>query len=457
MSKHGSPIGNRLRDQQGATLVFVLLGIFILLGMVALAIDVGVLMGRRTESQRVADAAALAGAASFITDPTDADRPRDWAKEYAAKNTVNGTVADVRDEDVDVLLDEHKVRVRVRNEAARDNAVRTVFAGLLGFGQVDVVTVAAAEVVEAGSGVCPLPVALADRWLDNPNNPNDHFDPGEDLFEPYNWEPSYPPMADAQKDPADQCLGAGGCDVPGTNWQAYTGPDYTGYYAVGPNSNMGQVVEIKTQSGPPNQEGVQTDPLVGGGNEPYNASPCVDASSWRCWFCPEGDNCGNSDLIDWIWGCPADAGPVLFEGGDEIEPKSGETHSSVIQGFHDMVAANGGSDWTWNGNCMADSNGDCMDTVNPEWYDIRHRMVPLIDPTSVDPTGTSPATMIGMQCVYTEKVAESYYDQFGQPTDNGDGPPGRWNVYIRFVPCSDGMNPGPSTGTTVKTLRLVRP
>ena len=57
-------------------------------------------------SQRVADAAALAGAGSFITVPNDANRPRDWAKEYAAENTVLGTIADVRDEDVDVLVAE---------------------------------------------------------------------------------------------------------------------------------------------------------------------------------------------------------------------------------------------------------------------------------------------------------------------------------------------------------------
>ncbi len=59
MSKLRNWIG-RLRDEQGATLVLVALGISVFLGMVALAVDLGMLLGARTESQRVADAAALA-------------------------------------------------------------------------------------------------------------------------------------------------------------------------------------------------------------------------------------------------------------------------------------------------------------------------------------------------------------------------------------------------------------
>ena len=95
-------------DERGSTAAFVAIGMLMMLGMVALAVDIGLLVGARTDSQRTADAAALAGAASFITAPDDADRPRQWAIEYAAKNTVHGTIADVRAEDVDVLMAERK-------------------------------------------------------------------------------------------------------------------------------------------------------------------------------------------------------------------------------------------------------------------------------------------------------------------------------------------------------------
>ena len=75
-------------DESGATAAFVAVGMFMMLGMVALAVDLGVLLGARTDSQRVADASALAGAASFLTLPNDPDRPRQWAIEYAGMNTV---------------------------------------------------------------------------------------------------------------------------------------------------------------------------------------------------------------------------------------------------------------------------------------------------------------------------------------------------------------------------------
>ena len=120
-------IGIKTREEHGATLALVALGIFVLLGMVALVVDVGMLLGRRTESQRVADAAALAGAASFITDPDDADRPRAWALEYARQNNVGDQNTYVDSiQDIDVIVAEHKVRVRVRNEAARGSAKKTV-------------------------------------------------------------------------------------------------------------------------------------------------------------------------------------------------------------------------------------------------------------------------------------------------------------------------------------------
>ncbi len=93
MSKLRSRIGTRVRDEQGATLVMVALGITVFLGMVALAVDLGMMLGARTESQRVADASALAGAGSLLSQPNDEDRARQWAIEYAALNTVHGQTA----------------------------------------------------------------------------------------------------------------------------------------------------------------------------------------------------------------------------------------------------------------------------------------------------------------------------------------------------------------------------
>ena len=129
----------------------------------------------------------------------------------------------------------------------------------------------------------------------------------------------------------------------------------------------------------------------------------------------------------------------------------------MIQAFKTLVDDFGGDQWDWNGTCMASSgNGECMDSPSfpIEWYSKRHRAIALIDPTTPT-TNQDPALLNRWECVFVEKVADAFYKN-GVPTGNGSGPPGQWNVYVRFTRCADGMKPGPETGETLKTLRLVR-
>lgn len=63
----------RRNTQSGYVLVVAAFTLVVLLGFSALAIDVGVLYGARTAAQRAADAAALAGALTFITSPSATD------------------------------------------------------------------------------------------------------------------------------------------------------------------------------------------------------------------------------------------------------------------------------------------------------------------------------------------------------------------------------------------------
>ena len=55
----------RLRDERGMTLVMVATGMVAFLSATMLAVDVGMLMVARTESQSAADAGALAGAVAL--------------------------------------------------------------------------------------------------------------------------------------------------------------------------------------------------------------------------------------------------------------------------------------------------------------------------------------------------------------------------------------------------------
>ncbi len=174
MRKFRSQIRNRVRDEQGATLVLVALSLSVMLGMAALAVDTGMLLTARTESQRVVDAAALAGAGSLILAPGDADLARQTAIDYAAENDVRGIVADVQPGDVDVDLVNDRVRVRMFRTAERGNPIETFFARILGVNETGVATVAAAEAFPGGAVFCPLPITMPDRWI---NFGSDEWDP----------------------------------------------------------------------------------------------------------------------------------------------------------------------------------------------------------------------------------------------------------------------------------------
>ena len=151
-------------NERGATLVLVALSLTVLLGMGALAIDAGMLYTARTELQRTADAAALAGASAFIDSPNSmaADPARQRAMEYATANPVRGELLVPAQIDVQVLLAEEKVRVAVRSTA------KTLFATIFNVDLVGVATIAAAHAAVGGTqGVCVKPLAVPDPWLDN--------------------------------------------------------------------------------------------------------------------------------------------------------------------------------------------------------------------------------------------------------------------------------------------------
>ena len=60
MSQHGV---NRRHPQRGRALIVAVLAMAVLIGMVAMTIDVGMLLRNRRQFQNSADAMALAGAA----------------------------------------------------------------------------------------------------------------------------------------------------------------------------------------------------------------------------------------------------------------------------------------------------------------------------------------------------------------------------------------------------------
>jgi len=173
--------------RRGATAVFVAVALAALLGMVALAVDVGMLMKVRSDAQRAADAAALAGAQDFLNGvPMDVKNQAALdALEYASRNYVgwkyvdtsgaifsdsgNNRIANSPEAYIQVIPDSQKVRAFIRRATTA-----TWFGHMLGIDFVPITVKAAAQAVNAGTGKCVKPFAIPDMWDDNNNDPNNN-------------------------------------------------------------------------------------------------------------------------------------------------------------------------------------------------------------------------------------------------------------------------------------------
>jgi hypothetical protein len=421
-----SKLKRLVQNQIGAALALVALTMIVMLGMVALAVDVGMLMAARTEAQTLADASALAGASSLIDTPGDEAAARARAIEWAVENTVAGENVTVLPEDVDVLLDEWKVRVRVFRNEARGNAVPTFFGRVLGIDRVGIVVNAAAEAAPANTAggdptaACLLPVALIDDF-DDMDGDGDYT--AGDYYNP-----------------------AGG----------YTSDDH------------GKLIKLKIQSttgeGPPE---CRTDGQTTETWEMSEIDYCQDggeSSSWRCWWREDppddGGGGGTSVLGPRIY--PAtDCGPALTIGDDIWAASGSGNKQSLVNGvdtdnsFADLIESD--LDKFWCPDCAEGGAGCVAEESNPEECFTgdsgRVREAPVIDPTTIGDTGSNTsATVVDFIGTFVERVSCSYdAGQFG-------GPDGRWNVYIRLIVesgsggSSDDVE---NTSTLLRTLRLV--
>ena len=188
MSKQPASIA-RLRGERGVVLYVVALMMVVFLGVAAMAIDYGIWF----TAQRAAEAGAHAGASILMLSPRDEAGARAEAELFAERNTVRGVVHDVfPDQDIDVILDSQKVRVRVQRSDARGNPLSTLLARAMGIDQVDIGATAAAQVWPGVATDCILPFAVPDRWDEwdpsipgfRPNEIGDVYDDTIDFYDP---------------------------------------------------------------------------------------------------------------------------------------------------------------------------------------------------------------------------------------------------------------------------------
>jgi hypothetical protein len=148
-------------SQRGMTLMVVCLLLIAFLGIAALCVDLGVLYTARTSAQHAADAAALAGAFTFVNSPT-ATQPAAAQQEaiaVASTNKILGQSVTIGNGDVVVDTANRQVTVTVTRTGA--GGVNTFFAKALGISQVTIQAQARAQASKSASGArCIKPVYM---------------------------------------------------------------------------------------------------------------------------------------------------------------------------------------------------------------------------------------------------------------------------------------------------------
>jgi Flp pilus assembly protein TadG len=131
------------RKEKGVTFAVVCLVLVVLLGMAALTVDMGVLYTARTSAQHAADAAALAGAFTYVTTPTAPD-PAELARQHATSIATEQKMLGRKITTTEVQVLPDPVRRTVQVTITRvDNPV--FFAKVFGLGDPTIQVVATAE------------------------------------------------------------------------------------------------------------------------------------------------------------------------------------------------------------------------------------------------------------------------------------------------------------------------
>jgi hypothetical protein len=177
------------------SLVYVSVGFMSFMAATTLAIDVGMFMTARNQTQNSADAAALAGAVAMVhdsfTDRSVGGPVVQSALRTAAQNAVAGGAVDVQPSDVTFPLGpgglNNRVRVQVFRSADRSNPVATLLGGFFGVPSVSLWAAATAEASPANAATCVAPFAIPDKWTERQT-------PGWDPGDSFNAFPSNPSL-----------------------------------------------------------------------------------------------------------------------------------------------------------------------------------------------------------------------------------------------------------------------
>ena len=145
--------------ESGQTLVLFVLGLGVLMGMVALAIDIGLFLQKRRQLQSVADATVLAGAVEL---PDDVVLSKDMAEDWAENNGIDLAAGD----ELEITVSPSQTSITA--EVTRESSF--LFGRVLGLTSADVSASATAQVGSPAtpSGIIPFGVLESELAYGSP-------------------------------------------------------------------------------------------------------------------------------------------------------------------------------------------------------------------------------------------------------------------------------------------------
>jgi Flp pilus assembly protein TadG len=450
------------RARRGATLPLVAAGIFTMLALGAVAIDLGMLFSVRAQAQRTADAAALAGASQFtrFADSTAAVTPADSAaRAFAKKNFIQST----RVSDADILSVTPNAANRTVRVVIQRAGVRNWFAATFGFRTSTVNAAATAQASLGGAVQCAKPIAIPDLWSE-PGRPNGGDTLGTALVPAPNrvWDLPPPPASGGN---GNGNGGGNGNNVPGYStvptmeewrWRGTAGQTYVapgsasstgwgtsyrnglpGYYLGATNFDIGRRMALMIMDANGNDVDIQP------------------SSFFQAWL-PNGMS-GKNDLANAIRdGCDigstsvGTADPNLYQSNGLGTGQIGRAWDDLYNQdpgatWNDAATDPGGTNWITGSN-KCPSSGPCL---KDDW--IRSPRVITVGVYNPTLYATAPSNnkiaFVNFARVFVE-----------QPFRIGNGANAKRWVMGRFAGPAQGIGAGNggATGTLVYTLRLIK-
>ncbi len=393
------------RDERGAALVLVAVSMVALFAAASLAVDLGLAFTARGEAQRVADAAALAGASAFMDyKPNQAEKhARARAYEYAMKNVVRNAPIDSAQLVVHVLPDSQRVRVWVASQG-----LPTWFARVLSIPEMQVQAMAAAEASNAGIiSRCVLPMAVPDLWddVDDDVNPMNEL---PDALEDWAFEPEAGDNYERFDGyPCNELT----CDPNGTGLGSnHRNP------ADGVPGDYGRRIWIKEN--PPGLEDANLQGMIAPGNFLFWAMP--DPAE-------ECQPAGGADWVSWNISNCNPCGVELFR--DYVVQTGGI--ASIRRDIEGLVDQDPNAVWNDTQNRLVSDLGEDSPRV---------RVIPLWNPEQPLTGASEPIEFNNFAKVFVEGISRDR---------------GIMAVSARFMGMVSGTPSDRGSGTLVKYLRLV--